>query len=88
LRGEIAARSEPADLDGAPAAYRAAITLATELGMAPLQAQCHLGLGQCYRRAGQRDDARVELATAADLFRSLDMSNWLPRAESERRACG
>ena len=81
-------RIAPADLEGALESYGEAITLATELGMTPLRAQCHLGLGRCYRHASRRQDACAELSTAADLFRALDMSNWLPRAESERRACG
>ena len=55
--------------------------------MAPLRAQCHLGLGRCYRRAGRHADARAELSAAADLFRSME-SYWLPSAEAERRACG
>ena len=88
LRGEIAAGGEPADFEGALASYREAITLATHLGMAPLRAQCHLGLGRSYRHAGRREEACGQLAMAADLFRALDMSNWLPRAEGERRACG
>jgi len=86
LRGEIAVHGEPVDV--ALASYREALTLATELAMAPLRAQCHLGLGRCYRSAGQPGAARAELAAAADLFRTLGMSSWLPLAEGERRACG
>jgi len=87
LQGEIAAHTAPVDVDGAEASYRAAIDLATELGMSPLRAQCHLGLGGCYRRAGRHDDARAELSAAADLFRAME-SHWLPDAEAELRACG
>ena len=88
LRGEIAAHGEPADVESVLTSYREAITLATQFAMAPLRAQCHLGLGRCFRRAGRHAGARAELATAADLFRSLEMSHWLPHAEAERQACG
>jgi DNA-binding SARP family transcriptional activator len=88
LRGEIRAHGEPVDLEDALTSYGEALTLATQLAMAPLRAQCHLGLGRCHRRVGQRGHARTELAAAADLFRALGMSRWLPLAEGERRACG
>jgi len=74
LRGEIAALAEPVDVGGAEASYRNAIALAAELGMSPLRAQCHLGLGRCYHRAGRRDEACAELSAAADLLRAMDMS--------------
>jgi tetratricopeptide (TPR) repeat protein len=82
LRGEIAAHAEPVDVDGAETSYRAAIALATELGMSPLRAQCHLGLGRCYRCRGWSAQARVELGAASALFRAMQ-SPWLPRAEAE-----
>jgi tetratricopeptide (TPR) repeat protein len=86
LRAEIAAHGEPADVDRAEESYRDAIALATELGMSPLRAQCHLGLGRCYRRAGRNDKARAELSAAVDLFRAME-SCWLADAEEELRAC-
>jgi len=85
LRAEIAARSAPVDVDAAAASYRGAIALATELGMSPLRALCHLGLGRCYRGAGLHAEARAELCAAADLFRATE-SHWLPNAEAELRA--
>ena len=47
LLGEIAAQRQPPDVESAAAAYRQAMTLADELGMRPLAAHCHLGLGTC-----------------------------------------
>ena len=38
--------------------YRQALGLASELGMRPLVAHCHLGLGKLYRRTGQREEAQ------------------------------
>ena len=55
LLGEIARaslilrRCEPAETH-----YRQALALAEELGMRPLVAHCHLGLGKLYRRTGKR----------------------------------
>jgi tetratricopeptide (TPR) repeat protein len=50
LLGEIAAQRQPPDAEAAEAAYRQAMTLADELGMRPLTAHCHLGLGTLYAR--------------------------------------
>ena len=52
LLGEIAAQHTPPDVATAEAHYRAAMTLATELGMRPLLAHCHLGLGTLAGRTG------------------------------------
>ena len=54
LLGEVAARRDPADVQEAEAHYRGAMGLAHELGMRPLAAHCHLGLGKLYRRTGKR----------------------------------
>ena len=66
----------------AEAHYRQALALAGELGMRPLQAHCHCGLGMLYANHGQLEQARVELSTAIDLYRSMDMTFWLPQAET------
>ncbi len=49
LLGEIAAHRDPSDAEQAEASYQQALTLANELGMRPLLAHCHLGLGTLYR---------------------------------------
>jgi tetratricopeptide (TPR) repeat protein len=85
LLGEVAARRDPSDVDEATAHYRGAIGLAHELGMRPLAAHCHLGLGSLYRRTGQRQEAQEHLAIAATMYREMDMRFWLEKAEAERR---
>src|SRR5262245_16802864 len=45
LLGEIAARRDSPETAPAEASYRQARALADELGMRPLQAHCHRGLG-------------------------------------------
>jgi hypothetical protein len=59
-----------------------AIALAEELGMRPLQAHCHRGLGTLYAAIGQQAHARRELSTAIELYRTMAMTFWLPQAEA------
>ena len=82
LLGDIAARREPLECTQAESFYRQALALAEELGMRPLQAHCHCGLGTLYAKVGQREQARTALATAIDLYRAMDMTFWLPQAEA------
>jgi sugar phosphate isomerase/epimerase len=80
--GVVQAHVDPADTAQAEAHYRQALTLADELGMRPLQAHCHRGLGTLYAVTGQREQARAELATAMEMYRSMDMTFWLPQTEA------
>jgi tetratricopeptide (TPR) repeat protein len=82
LLGEVHARREPSEVEPAATHYRQAITLAKALGMRPLQAHCHLGLGTLYTRTGQREQARAELSMAIGLYRAMEMHFWLPQAEA------
>jgi tetratricopeptide (TPR) repeat protein len=82
LLGDIAVRHEPPNTVLAEAHYRQARALADELGMRPLLAHCHRGLGTLYVTTGQREQARAELSTAIALYRAMDMTFWLPQAEA------
>jgi class 3 adenylate cyclase/tetratricopeptide (TPR) repeat protein len=82
LLGDIAARRNPPEVEQAAAYYRQAQALAEALGMRPLQAHCHRGLGRLYAMTGQREQARTELATAIEMYQSMDMTFWLPQAEA------
>jgi DNA-binding SARP family transcriptional activator len=84
LLAEIAARQEPLDVEAAAAAYRLALGMTEELGMRPLMAQCHLGLGRLGRRAGQQEPAERHLTAASAMFREMGMSYWLEKAEAAR----
>jgi hypothetical protein len=57
--------------------------LAEELGMRPVVAHCHLGLGELYRRTSKREQAREHLATATTMYREMGMTYWLEKAEAE-----
>jgi len=82
LLGEIAAHQDPPEIEPAEHHYRQARSLAEELGMRPLVAHCHLGLGTLHSRIGRVDQARTDLATAIALYRAMDMTFWLPQAEA------
>jgi predicted ATPase len=80
--GAVQAQADPPEVAQSAARYREALALAEELGMRPLQAHCHHGLGTLYARSGQRGQARAALATAIDLYRAMEMTFWLPQAEA------
>jgi tetratricopeptide (TPR) repeat protein len=82
LLGESVAHGEPPDVALAESYYRQSLTLATALGMRPLMAHCHLGLGTLYATTGQWEQARAALATAIALYRAMDMTFWLPQAQA------
>jgi tetratricopeptide (TPR) repeat protein len=82
LLGDIATRREPLEGEHAVARYHQALALAEELGMRPLQAHCHHGLGTLYAQSGQREPARAALTTAIALYRAMEMTFWLPQAEA------
>jgi class 3 adenylate cyclase/tetratricopeptide (TPR) repeat protein len=79
--GDIAAHRTPPEIEPAAHYYRQALALAEALGMRPLQAHCHLGLGTLHANAGQRLQARAELSAAIAMYRTMDMTFWLPQAE-------
>jgi class 3 adenylate cyclase/tetratricopeptide (TPR) repeat protein len=82
LHGEIAADHDPPEVEQAEDGCRQALALAERLGMRPLQAHCHHSLGTLYAKIGEREQARAELSTAIELYRSRDMTFWLPEAEA------
>jgi class 3 adenylate cyclase/tetratricopeptide (TPR) repeat protein len=83
LLAEIAAaRSGPGD-PAAAALYRQALALAEALGMRPLVALCHLGLGLMLERTGA-SEARRHLDVAAAMLRAMDLAFWLDQAEAAR----
>src|SRR5262249_983681 len=80
--GDVARHRDPPASKEAEAHYRQALALADALGMRPLQAHCHLGLGTLSAKTGQGEPARAELSAAIDLYRAMDMTCWLPQAET------
>ncbi len=86
LLGEVASHSDPPDVEPAEGHYRQALALADELGMRPLVAHCHLGLGKLYRRTGKQEQARENLTAAMTMYREMDMRFWLEQVEADLTA--
>jgi tetratricopeptide (TPR) repeat protein len=82
LLGDITAHGDPPQVEPATDYYRQAMALAEELGMRPLQAHCHFGLGTLYLKTGRPEPARAELTTAIALYRAMEMTFWLPQAQA------
>jgi tetratricopeptide (TPR) repeat protein len=80
--GVVHTHADPPDVEQAEAHYRQAFALAEELGMRPLQAHCHRGLGTLYVQTGQRELACSALTTAIAMYRSMAMTFWLPETEA------
>jgi len=83
LLGEIASGLDGLAVATAEKHYASAIGLASELGMLPLVAHCHLGLGKLYRRTGKREQAQKHLTIATMMYREMGMRFWLEQAEKE-----
>jgi tetratricopeptide (TPR) repeat protein len=83
LLGEAATCRDPFDGQEAEVYFRSAIALADELGMRPLIAHGHLGLGKLYQRMDKRPEAQTHLITAATMYRDMGMTFWLEKAGAE-----
>jgi class 3 adenylate cyclase/tetratricopeptide (TPR) repeat protein len=86
LIGDLA--TQPTRFDGARAEtyYRQALALAEPRGMRPLVAHCHRGLGRVYQRTSQPVAAKAHFTTATTMYREMDMTYWLEKAEAESAA--
>jgi tetratricopeptide (TPR) repeat protein len=83
LLGDVTARLDSPE--GAEGHYRDGLALAAELGMRPLVAHCHLGLGKIHRRTGKRKQAQEYVVTAATMYSDMGMTYWLEQGEAELR---
>jgi class 3 adenylate cyclase/tetratricopeptide (TPR) repeat protein len=88
ILAEASAARHPADHDPALGRYEEAAAVAERLGMRPLVAHCHLGLGKLYRRTDKREPAWEHLATATTMYREMGMTYWLEKAEAEMAELG
>jgi hypothetical protein len=80
LLGEIASDEARRDVADAEGHYGLALTLAEDMGMRPLVAHCHLGLGNLYRSYGKPLESRDHLMIAAAPYREMDMGFWSEHA--------
>lgn len=77
LLGDIATHPDRFDAESGATHYQESLALAKRLGMHPLVAHCHLGLGRLYRRIGKSEQANKNLDAATTLFHSMGMNFWL-----------
>ncbi len=80
--GHIIASRDSLDAEEAAVTFNQALILAQELGMRPMQAHCHLGIGQVHLKAKNLVEARSEILEAANLYRRMSMPFWLLKAET------
>jgi tetratricopeptide (TPR) repeat protein len=85
LLGDVAAHPDQFDAERGETLYRQALALAEPRGMRPLAAHCHLGLGRLCWRTRKRKQAEQHLTTATTMYREMDMTFWLTRAQAEMR---
>jgi len=82
VMAKIQSENSSGQIEQAMQKYRQAKEMSEKLKMRPLLAHCCLELGQFYIRSGEYEKARTELIKTIDLYRSLDMELWLPKAET------
>jgi class 3 adenylate cyclase/tetratricopeptide (TPR) repeat protein len=85
LLGDIISSIDSSDVERAEDYYHQALALGQDLGMRPLVAHCHFGLGTLYRRTGKREQAQEQLTTATTMYREMDMAYWVEKAEAEAK---
>jgi tetratricopeptide (TPR) repeat protein len=83
LLAETAMHRDPPEIESAEQHLHQAFALTADLGMRPLIAHCHLGLGKLYRRTDKREQAQEHLATATTMYREMGMAYWLEKAEAQ-----
>jgi tetratricopeptide (TPR) repeat protein len=88
LLGDVAARGAASDFASAREAYDQALAIGDELGLRPLVARTHFGIGQLERRRGHLELAEEHVARAVVLFADMGMRHWLALSEPELRALG
>jgi DNA-binding NtrC family response regulator/predicted ATPase len=83
LLGEIAVQDPAVSALAIEEPYREALALATELGMRPLIAHCHRGLGESLRRTGDPAGAQEHLRTARVLYQAMNVTLWLTQLDAQ-----
>ncbi len=86
LLGDITARPDSPDVATAEGHYGQAMTEAHQVGLRPLIARCHLGLGTLYRHTAKRQPAHEHLTNATTMFHEMEMEFWLEKTAAEMAA--
>ena len=83
LLGNIHASHSPPDTTKAIGYYEQAVSLAKELQMRPLVAQCNRSLGLLHNATEQYEEVSPYLTQAVKLFSDMEMEQWTVRTEQE-----
>jgi tetratricopeptide (TPR) repeat protein len=75
LVAEATAALDVVGSDATVDAYRAAIQMAVDLGMHPLLARCHDGLGKVYKRSARSREAAEHVIIAGALRRAMGIAD-------------
>ena len=81
LLGKIHLHRDPSGPHKSEAHFRRALKMAVNLGMRPLQAQCHLGIGRLHQREELPAHPITDISKAIELFSDMGMTFWLARAQ-------
>lgn len=85
--GEATVQRGPSNAEKAESDYKMALALAEELGMRPLQAHCHTGLGKLYAQMKDGVRAHPEFQAAIEIYRAIPMPYWLSKTEDAFTRC-
>jgi len=83
LLGDLAMASNPTDTSAAAGHYRAAATIADQLGMRLLAMECHFGLAAVARRAGRENEAKSEFQSALELAEEMGILSAANKARQQ-----
>ena len=81
LLGDLAAQREPPKFEPAEAHYRQALALAENWACARSRRTATAAWARCMRR-DQQEQAPIELSTAIEMYRAMEMTFWLPETEA------
>jgi class 3 adenylate cyclase/tetratricopeptide (TPR) repeat protein len=84
LRGEVASAPGNGPFPGAESCYREAMAIGEALGMRPVVARCHLGLGRLFQSRGDTRQGVDHFLAASTLFAEMGMTFWEQLCDSER----
>ncbi|MGI9407867.1 MAG: hypothetical protein ACR2O4_15940, partial [Hyphomicrobiaceae bacterium] len=76
LLADIASHPEQGGSQAALEQYKKALKSAKKLGMRPLEAHCHLGIGNVHKTLGDRKEVEKHADIAATIARDLGMKFW------------
>ena len=88
LLGRIHSHPDCYQPEMARTCFRDGIGSATEQGARVTIAHCHAGLGRLHHTMGEESKAKEELTRACDMYREMEMTYYLRKAEEDLAGLG